>query len=120
MKIKEIIIVYSYHCLFIILSFMLMESYHDSLLTITFIADLLFLIYLIVSRIKSYMPWIVYLHLAIGTAVQVVLNLFGIVPKDGGWFSGLSQLFYIVLLLIFTCLYGIINLKLWLINREKE
>lgn len=114
----QIKIMYLYHLVFIIISFMLMKQYIDGLLAIGVIADVLLLIWLIAKNIKTYIPWIVYLHFAIGTAVEITLNLTGVIPKDIGWFQGLGQLFYIFLLVAHLILIGIANLILWVLHRK--
>lgn len=116
----QIKIMYLYHLVFIIISFMLMKQYIDGLLTIGVIADVLLLIWLIAKNIKTYIPWIVYLHFAIGTAVEITLNLTGIIPEDIGWFQGLGQLFYIFLLVAHLILIGIANLILWILHRKMK
>lgn len=116
----QIIVAYFYHAFFILMCFMLLQNYVDALLTISIIADIVYLVYWIIlsKKRKSYMPWIVYLHFVIGSAIEVMLNWFGIIPEDSGWFSGLGQLFYILILLIYTILIGIVNLIFWLMGRR--
>ena len=116
----QIIIAYAYHVLFILLGFLLMQSEYDVLQIISIVAGIIYLIYWIVLNRKGYMPWIVYLHFAIGTVIELILNWSGIIPRDGGFFPGLAQLVYIFLLLVHVTALGIVNLILWLIDRARH
>ena len=42
-------------------------------------------------------------------AVQILLNIIGVVPPDGGMLSGLGQLLYCVVLVIAAIVAGIVN-----------
>ena len=42
------------------------------------------------------------------------------IPKDGGWFSGLGQLLYIIFLVGQTLLLGFVNLILYVIAKKKN
>ena len=116
----QIIIAYAYHVLFILLGFLLMQSEYNVLQIISIIAGIIYFIYWIVLNRKGYMPWIVYLHFAIGTGIELILNWCGIIPRDGGFFPGLAQLVYIFLLLVHVAVLGIMNLILWLIDRARR
>lgn len=118
----QIIFVYLYHAFFILLGFMLMQEYVDGLLTTAVIADIVYVLYWLIFNInrERHMPWIVYLHFVSGSAIEIILNLFGIIPEDSGWFAGLGQFFYILLLLIHATLIGIINLALWLKSKKVD
>ena len=116
----QIIIAYVYHMIFILLGFLLMQSSYDALLVISAIAGIFYLIYWIVLNRKSHMEWIVYLNFVIGTVIELLLNGFGIIPRDGGWFSGLAQLFYMFLLVIHVAALGIANLILYLVNKWRH
>ena len=116
----QIIIAYVYHAIFILLGFLLMQGYYDALLIISFSADILYLIYWIVLNRKGHMAWIVYLNFVIGTVIEIILNRFGIIPGDGGFFPGLAQFFYIFLLLFHAVALGIANLILWLIDKWRN
>ncbi|MCH5250531.1 MAG: hypothetical protein J1E98_11385 [Lachnospiraceae bacterium] len=110
----QIIIAYLYHAFFILLGFMLMQEYIDGLLTTAVISDIVYVLYWIIFNInrERYMPWVVYMHFVIGSAIEVMLNWFGIIPEDNAPFVP-GQLLYILLLLIHAALIGIVNLVLW-------
>lgn len=114
----QIIFVYLYHAFFILLGFMLMQQYIDGLLTTAVIADIVYVLYWFIFNInrERHMPWIVYLHFVIGSAIEIILNWSGIIPEDNALFVP-GQLFYILLLLIHAALIGIINLILYDRNR---
>ncbi|MCH5342025.1 MAG: hypothetical protein J1E01_11215 [Acetatifactor sp.] len=116
----QIVIAYAYHVLFILLGFLLMHSEYNVLRDISIIAGIIYFIYWIVINRKGYMPWIVYLHFAIGTVIELILNWSGIIPRDGGFFPGLAQLVYIFLLLFHVAALGIANLILWLIDKARR
>lgn len=116
----QIVIAYSYHVLFVLLSFLLMQSEYNVLHNISIIVGIIYFIYWIVINRKGYMPWIVYLHFAIGTVIELILNWYGIIPRDGGFFPGLAQLVYIFLLLFHVAALGIANLILWLIDKARR
>ena len=113
----QIIVAYVYHAIFILLGFLLMQNSYSVLLNISVIASILYLIYWIVLNRKGHMAWIVYLNFTIGTVIELLLNWFGVIPRDAGWFSGLAQLFYMIILLIHVAALGITNLILWLIDK---
>lgn len=116
----QIIVTYVYHLIFILLGFLLMRNSYNTLLVISIIAGILYLIYWIVLNRKGHMAWIVYLNFVIGTVIELLLNGFGIIPEDGGFFPGLAQLFYMFLLLIHVAALGIANLILWLIDKRRH
>lgn len=116
----QIIVAYVYHAIFILLGFLLMQSSYNALLVISMIAGILYLIYWIVLNRKGHMAWIVYLNFVIGTVIELLLNGFGIIPRDAGWFSGLAQLFFMFLLVIQVAALGIANLILWLIDKWRH
>ena len=116
----QIIVAYVYHAIFVLLGFLLMQSSYNALLIISVIAGILYLIYWIVLNRKGHMAWIVYLNFVIGTVIELLLNVLGIIPRDGGWFSGLAQLFYMFLLLIHVATLGIANLILWLVDKWRR
>lgn len=119
-KCTNIILAYIFNVLFIVMSFLMMESDYDVLQGTFLIVSSVYLIYWIVLNRKSYMPWAVYAHFVVGVAVQTALNYFGVIPKDGGWFSGLGQFIYIIILLILTALLGIANLILYAISKNRS
>lgn len=116
----QTIVAYAYHVIFILLGFLLMQGEYDVLQIISIVAGISYFIYWIVLNRKGYMPWIVYMHFAIGTVVELILNIFGIIPRDGGFFPGLAQFVYIFLLLVHVTALGIANLILWLIDKSRR
>lgn len=116
----QIIIAYVYHAIFILLGFLLMQNYGDAMLSSFVIAGILYWIYWIVLNRKGHMAWIVYLNFVIGTVVELFLNGFGIIPEDGGYFPGLAQFFYMVMLVIQVAVLGITNLILWLLEKRRH
>lgn len=98
-----------------------MQDYVDALLTVSIAVDIAYLVYWIVLNRKGHMSWIVYQHFLIGSAIELMLNWFGIIPEDVGlFFTGLGQFVYIYLLLIYAALIGIVNLILWLIDKRRN
>ena len=116
----QIVIAYVYHVLFILLGFLLMNSEYNVLQVIFIVTGIIYFIYWIIINRKGYMPWIVYLHFAIGTVIELILNWYGIIPGDGGFFPGLAQLVYIFLLLFHVAALGIANLILWMIDKARR
>ena len=94
----NILIVYAFHVVFIVMSFLMMQHYYDGLQIVFWVLGSIYLIYWIISNRKTYMPWSVYVHFVVGSLVQILLNNSGIILKDSGWFSGLGQFFYIIFL----------------------
>ncbi|MBQ4522904.1 MAG: hypothetical protein IJA10_08120 [Lachnospiraceae bacterium] len=119
-KILHIIIAYVFHIVFIVMSFAMMQHYHDALLLAFIVLGILYLIYWIMCNRKSYMPWNVYGHFGVGVVVQVLLNTCGIVSEDGGLFSGLGQFFYVVFVVIHAVLVGLTNLILYVIHKKRK
>ena len=115
----HILIAYLFNAVLIVLSFLMMQSYYDSLQIIFLILSVLYIVYWIISSRKNYMPWVVYINFGVGVLAQILLNCCGIIPKDGGWFSGLGQYFYVVFVVVHAVLVGFINLILFLIHRKK-
>ena len=116
----QIIIAYAYHAIFILLGFLLMQYYNNAMLSSFVIAGILYWIYWIVLNRKGHMAWIVYLNFVIGAVIELLLNGFGIIPEDGGFFSGLAQFFYMIMLVIQVAVLGITNLILWLIDKRRH
>ena len=117
----QILVAYAYHAIFILLSFLMMQNDYNALQMSAVIAGILYLVYWIFLNRKGHMAWMVYLNFAIGTAIEITLNWFGIIPEDGGlFFPGLAQFFYIIILLIHVALLGIANLILWLIDKQRR
>lgn len=109
-----------FHALFIMLGFELLGDYPDGMLVVSLISEVLYLGWWIASSRKSYMPWSVYRCFLAGTVVETALNATGIIPPDGGFFSGLGQLFYILLIIIHTVIIGITNLILYKVNKPRR
>ncbi len=119
-KKRQIIVSYIFHAVFILLGLLMMRKHSDILLLIAAVADVLYLLFCITVNRKTHMPWAVYVHFLIGTAVEFVLNLSGIIPYDEQLLmSGMSQLLYLLMLTLLTLLLGFSNLVLWLIHRKK-
>ena len=90
-------------------------------LQVTFIvAGIIYLLYWIISNIKSYMPWIVYLHFSIGAIIQIILNNCGFIPEDAGFFPGLGQFFYWLLVAALVLLIGLANMILFIIDKHRK
>lgn len=108
----NIAVALAYHVLFIGLAAVLMSENCVILLDIALAADAIYLIYWIVGRIKTYMPWIVYIAFTVGGAIEVVLNFLEIIPLDnkGGWFAGIGQYLYEMMVIAFVILLGVVNL----------
>ena len=66
------------------------------------------------------MSWSVYTHFCVGVIVQIIFNWTGIIPKDGGWFSGLGQYLYVIVLIIHAVLIGIANLVLYFVDKKRK
>ena len=119
-KSMNILIVYAFHVVFIVMSFLMMQHYYDGLQIVFWVLGSIYLIYWIISNRKTYMPWSVYVHFVVGSLVQILLNNSGIILKDSGWFSGLGQFFYIIFLIGHTLLLGLANLILYVIAKRKK
>lgn len=117
-NVSKILIVYVFHIICIVMSFWLMQYQYDTLQTIFFVFGGLYLVYWIISNRKRYMPWSVYVHFIIGTIIQIMLNISGVIPEDSGWFSGLGQLLYTIFLAGYTVLLGFGNLVLYAIAKK--
>lgn len=98
----------------------MMHSYYDTLQIIFLVLGILYLIYWIVCNRKSYMPWSVYFHFGVGALIQILLNECGIIPEDGGWFSGLGQFFYVIFVIVHAVVIGLTNLVLYGIAKRKK
>ena len=119
-KSMNILIVYAFHVVFIVMSFLMMQHYYDGLQIVFWVLGSIYLIYWIISNRETYMPWSVYVHFVVGSLVQILLNNSGIILKDSGWFSGLGQFFYIIFLIGHTLLLGLANLILYVIAKRKK
>ena len=119
-KSMNILIVYAFHVVFIVMSFLMMQHYYDGLQIVFWVLGSIYLIYWIISNRETYMPWSVYVHFVVGSLVQILLNNSGIILKDSGLFSGLGQFFYIIFLIGHTLLLGLANLILYVIAKRKK
>ncbi|SCW55991.1 hypothetical protein SAMN02910456_01858 [Ruminococcaceae bacterium YRB3002] len=117
-------IAYVYHVIFIILGFILMEDHPFVMMGIAAGAGLIYWIYWIAVSRRSYMPWIIFLHFVIGTAVEAVLNWFSIIPNDGGELPGAGQFLYIALIVLQTvalmAINGAMNIIYVCIRQKKD
>lgn len=119
-KAIHIVIAYMYNIVFIIMSFVIMKHYSGELLITFIISGIVYLIYWIICSRKSYMPWCVYCHFLVGVVAQVLLNTIGVIPPDGGLFSGLGQFFYVVFVIALALIVGLVNLILFVIAKKKN
>lgn len=109
-----------FHGIFLALSFLLMPEYGDALLIAGMVAGgAFFLLWGIVGwRARRILP--PFLFFAGGAALQIALNVLGVVPEDSGWFAGLHQMFYILLLGVQALAVGVESVGIWGIRRRKE
>ena len=119
-KFLHIVTAYLFHIILIVMSYVMMRSYYDTLQIIFLVLGILYLIYWIVCNRKSYMPWSVYFHFGVGALIQILLNECGIIPEDGGWFSGLGQFFYVIFVIVHAVVIGLTNLVLYGIAKRKK
>ena len=119
-KVFNIVLGYVFHIVFIVMSYFMMQSDYGNLQVTFIVAGIIYLLYWIISNIKSYMPWIVYLNFAIGAIVQIILNNCDFIPEDAGFFPGLGQFFYWILVAALVLLIGLANLILFIIDRYRK
>lgn len=119
-KLFNTLLSFVFHAVFIVMSYFMMQSDFGNLQIAFIIAGIIYLLYWIISNIKSYMPWIVYLHFSIGAIIQIILNNCGFIPEDAGFLPGLGQLFYCVLVAALVLLLGLANLILFIIDRYRK
>ena len=119
-KTIHILIAYIFNIVLIIMSFFMMKSDYDALQISFLILGILYIFYWIICNRKSYMSWVVYLNFGIGVLAQLFLNYSGIIPKDGGWFSGLGQCFYMIFVAGHAVMVGVINLILYMIAKRRK
>ena len=72
----------SYHFLFIILAFVLMRSDDDTLFKWGLILAPVYIISVFIYNIRKYIPWQIFLIFTAGAAVEFILNVTHIIPKD--------------------------------------
>lgn len=118
-KIIHIVIAYVFHIVFIVKSFVMMQQNYDILQIAYIVLGIMYLIYWIICNRKSYMTWDVYCHFAAGAVLQFLLNTCGVIPADGGFFSGLGQFAYAMLVVIHAVLVGLTNLILYVIYKKR-
>ena len=116
----NILIGYAFNIVFIVMSFLMMQHYYDRLQTIFCVLGSIYLIYWIIGNRTNYMPWSVYVHFTVGTLIQILLNISGVIPEDGGWFPGFGQFLYVVFFVGYTLLLGFVNLILYAIASLKR
>ena len=119
-KVFNIVLGYVFHSVFIVMSYFMMQSDYGNLQVTFIVAGIIYLLYWIISNIKSYMPWIVYLNFAIGAIIQIILNNCGFIPEDAEFFPGLGQFFYWLLVAALVLLLGLANLILFIIDRYRK
>ncbi|MBR5364318.1 MAG: hypothetical protein IK134_13475 [Oscillospiraceae bacterium] len=119
-KTLHICIAYGFHVILMILGFFLMRREHEMMDVLLIAGGVLYLIYWCIVNRKQFLSWAVYLHFVIGTALQITLNSAGIIPPDNGFFSGMGQAVYVVLVCLLGLLAGIVNLILWLIDKRRR
>lgn len=125
----QIIAAYAYHAIFIILGFIMVQGYPDTFSDISFFGDILYyismipflqllfwvnilyliywiaqIIYWVCKGKKWRISWMVYLHFAIGTTIETLLNCFKIIPHID------FEKLYIFLLFLHVIALGIVNL----------
>ncbi|MBQ8548275.1 MAG: hypothetical protein IJ427_07215 [Lachnospiraceae bacterium] len=91
----QIFIAYMFHAVLIVLGFFVLHEAADGFLVTAGILSFVYLIFYIIVNRKKYIPWILLLHHLIGSAVQILLHYFEIIPSDGGmFFGGIGQFIY--------------------------
>ena len=119
-KLIHIIIAYIFHIISIVMSIEMMKQDCNQLLITFIVMAIVYLIYWFIYNRKSYMPWIVYFNFLVGAVTQIILNNNGVVPEDGGMFSGIGQFFYVVLVVVHAAIVGIMNLILFMIDKKRK
>ena len=109
-----------FHGIFLALSFLLMPEYGDALLIAGMVAGgAFFLLWGIVGwRARRILP--PFLFFAGGTALQIALNVLGVVPEDSGWFAGLHQMFSILLLGVQALAGGVESVGIFFVRKKRE
>ena len=109
-----------FHGIFLALSFLLMPEYGDALLIAGMVAGgAFFLLWGIVGwRARRILP--PFLFFAGGAALQIALNVLGVVPEDHGWFAGLHQMFYILLLGVQALAAGVESVGIFFVRKKRE
>ena len=52
--------------------------------------------------------------------MQIALNVLGVVPEDSGWFAGLHQMFYILLLGVQALAVGVESVGIFFVRKKRE
>lgn len=52
--------------------------------------------------------------------MQIALNVLGVVPEDYGWFAGLHQMFYILLLGAQALAVGVESAGIFFVRKKRE
>ena len=92
----QILFAYSFHAILIGLGFFVLHEAADGFLVTAAVLYGIYLLFYIVVNRKTYIPWILLLHHLIGSAVQILLHYFEIIPSDYSWpLGGLGQFLYI-------------------------
>ncbi len=120
--VKQSILASCLHLLMIVLAFFMMERESDVYVFIGLaVWGIYFIAFCIMNR-RRWMPWLSFLVFTLGTALELVLQWFGVIPSEhsdifgGGW----HQVFYVFGLLAFHLALLLLNLLLWLAHRKKE
>lgn len=118
---KGLQIIYSYifHALLILLGLLLLGHYVDSFLIAAAVVYGVYLVFCVILNRKTYMPWILLLHHAIGFAFEFLLHHTEIIPPDSGLFGGLGQFIYLWSMLPYLALLALTNLVLFLIYKAR-
>lgn len=109
-----------FHIILIIAAFLQLQDNYDAFCATVLISYAIYLIYWVVSNLKSYMPWFVFVNFLIGAAVEIVLNFTGVIPPDSAYFSGLTQFLYIISILLYCFLLAITNGIMHIVYRARN
>ena len=115
----QIIYCYIFHALLILLGLLLLSHYVDSFLFSVAVVYGVYLVFCIILNRKSYVPWTLLLHHAIGFAFEFFLHHTEVIPPDSGFFGGLGQIIYIWSMLPYLALLALINLILFIIYKAR-
>ena len=119
-KSVHILIPYVFHLLLIAIGFLDIPDRFDIMTVILLAGTLLYIVYWSIVNRKRFYSWMFFLHFLVGATLQVVLNLTQVITPDGGFFTGLGQLFYAFYVIGAELLVGITNLVLWLLDRHRR
>ncbi len=116
---SQIIFVYLYHLIWIIMTVMLVRHYGDALLISSGISNIILIVVWTIINLKDKVRWDVYFHFAIGTVAELLLNAGGIVGERTGLWD-LAQFFYICEIIAGTLILGFIQFIVWFIRIKKR